>query len=58
MPPGTKPFALRCALKKAGVEAQLEVVPGGHGIVAPPGPEHEIYQSSFKVHLGNMRIPG
>jgi acetyl esterase/lipase len=44
------------ALKRAGVEAQLEVVPGGHGIIAPPKPAEEIYQF-FQTHLGIPRNP-
>lgn len=39
------------ALKAAGVEAQLEVVPGGHGIIAPPRVADEIYRF-FERHLG------
>lgn len=42
------------ALKKAGVEAHLEIVPGkGHGIIAPPKVAEEIYQF-FKAHLGDQ----
>lgn len=32
------------ALKKAGAKVQFEVVPGGHGIIAPPRVAKEIYQ--------------
>ena len=33
------------ALKKAGVEAHLVIVPGqGHGIIAPPDAAQQIYQ--------------
>lgn len=39
------------ALKKAGVEAHLEIIPGeGHGIIAPPAVAQEIYQF-FHQHL-------
>jgi acetyl esterase/lipase len=39
------------ALKKAGVEAHLEIVPDkGHGIIAPPLVAQEIYQF-FQEHL-------
>ena len=39
------------ALKNAGVEAQLEIIPGqGHGIIAPPAPAKKIYQF-FQTHL-------
>jgi acetyl esterase/lipase len=42
------------ALKQAGVEAHLEIVPGkGHGIIAPPKVAEEIYQF-FRVHLGDQ----
>jgi len=44
------------ALKRAGVEAQLEVVPGGHGIIAPPQPAREICRF-FQTHLGIPREP-
>jgi acetyl esterase/lipase len=41
------------ALKKAGVEVYLEIIPGqGHGIIAPPNVAEEIYQF-FKLHLGD-----
>lgn len=40
------------ALKQAGVEARLEVVPGGHGIIAPPAIADDIYRF-YKTHLGN-----
>lgn len=40
------------ALKKAGVEAHLEIIPQkGHGIIAPPKVAEKIYQF-FEVHLG------
>jgi dipeptidyl aminopeptidase/acylaminoacyl peptidase len=33
------------ALKKAGVDAHLEIIPNkGHGIIAPPNVAQEIYQ--------------
>ena len=39
------------ALKNAGVEAQLEIIPGqGHGIIAPPAPAKKIHQF-FQTHL-------
>lgn len=39
------------ALLKAGIEAQLEIVPGkGHGIIAPPSVADKIY-SFFNRHL-------
>lgn len=39
------------ALNKAGVEAQLEIIPGkGHGIIAPPAPAKKIYHF-FQTHL-------
>jgi acetyl esterase/lipase len=39
------------ALLKAGVEAQLEIIPGkGHGIIAPPPVAKEIYEF-FNRHL-------
>lgn len=39
------------ALKKAGVEAHLEIIPDkGHGIIAPPAVAQEIYQF-FQAHL-------
>ncbi len=39
------------ALLKAGVEAQLEIIPGkGHGIIAPPPVAQEIY-AFFNHHL-------
>jgi len=39
------------ALKKAGVEAHLEIIPNkGHGIIAPPAVAQEIYQF-FQAHL-------
>lgn len=39
------------ALKKAGVEAHLEIIPGkGHGIIAPPPVAQEIYKF-FRAHL-------
>lgn len=39
------------ALLKAGVEAQLEIIPGkGHGIIAPPPVAQEIYKF-FNRHL-------
>jgi acetyl esterase/lipase len=39
------------ALKKAGVEAQLVIVPGkGHGILAPPAAAQQIYKF-FNQHL-------
>jgi acetyl esterase/lipase len=42
---------LYAALKKAGVEAQLVIVPGkGHGIIAPPAAAQLIYQF-FDRHL-------
>ena len=38
-------------LLKAGVEAQLEIIPGkGHGITAPPPVAEEIY-AFFNRHL-------
>jgi acetyl esterase/lipase len=41
------------ALKKAGVEAHLEIIPHqGHGIIAPPAVAREIYQF-FQQHLQN-----
>ena len=41
------------ALKRAGVEAQLEIIPGkGHGISAPPAVAAEINQF-FRKHLQN-----
>jgi acetyl esterase/lipase len=39
------------ALKAAGVEVHLEIVPGGHGIIAPSRVAKEIYQF-YQTHLG------
>jgi dipeptidyl aminopeptidase/acylaminoacyl peptidase len=45
------------ALKAAGAEVQLEIVPGGHGIIAPPRVAREIYEFYHK-HLGISPGPG
>jgi acetyl esterase/lipase len=44
------------ALKKAGVEAHLEIVPNqGHGIIAPPAAAQEIY-AFFDRHLKTRAV--
>jgi acetyl esterase/lipase len=45
------------ALKAAGAEVHLEIVPGGHGIIAPPRVAKEIYQF-YQTHLGISGPPG
>ena len=45
------------ALKKAGVEVHLAIVPGGHGIIAPPNRAMEIYKF-FQAHMGMTPKPG
>ena len=45
------------ALKAAGAEVQLEIVPGGHGIIAPSRVAKEIYQF-YQTHLGISGPPG
>jgi acetyl esterase/lipase len=43
------------ALKKAGVEVQLEIIPDkGHGIIAPPAVAREIYQF-FQRHFAGRQ---
>ena len=45
------------ALRKAGVEVHLEIIPGqGHGIIAPPAVAKEIYRF-FDEHLANPNTP-
>jgi acetyl esterase/lipase len=44
------------ALKKAGADVQLEVVPGGHGIIAPPRVAKEIYEF-YQKYLGTSPPP-
>ena len=45
------------ALRKAGVEVHLEIIPGqGHGIIAPPAVAKEIYRF-FDEHLTHPKSP-
>jgi acetyl esterase/lipase len=44
------------ALKQAGAPGQLEIVPGGHGIIAPPRVADEIYKF-YQKYLGTIPPP-
>ena len=56
--PAEQSRLLHAALRQAGVETHLEIIPGkGHGIIAPPAAAEKIYQF-FQKHLRAERPDG